>query len=127
MKMYEVLDLPAFYAKLKQINLPIKTAYKLNKIFAACDAEVQFYQTQFKDIIESYAEKDIDGNFIYIDDEQKAVKVKEGKESECQQKMNELLNLDVDIKCDSLLTLDELGFLNLSIEEYKPLFPFIKE
>lgn len=125
MKLYEILAFRSLYEKIKDTSLPIKITYKLTKLFHRVQDELNFYQTEQYKILESIALKDNDGNYIYTEDGN-GIKIEEGKEKECEEKMNELLNIDV-IVDDISFSLDELESLQLSIEDMNCLMPLIKE
>ena len=125
MKLYEILAFRSLYEKIKDTSLPIKITYKLTKLFHRVQDELNFYQTEQYKILESIALKDDDGSYVYTEDGN-GIKIKEGKEKECEEKMNELLNIDV-IVDDIYFSLDELESLQLSIEDMNCLMPLIKE
>jgi ACT domain-containing protein len=125
MKLYEILAFRSLYEKIKDTSLPIKITYKLTKLFHRVQDELNFYQTEQYKILESIALKDDDGSYVYTEDGN-GIKIKEGKEKECEEKMNELLNIDV-IVDDISFSLDELESLQLSIEDMNCLMPLIKE
>lgn len=125
MKLYEILAFRSLYEKIKDTSLPIKITYKLTKLFHRVQDELNFYQTEQYKILESIALKDDDGSYVYTEDGN-GIKIEEGKEKECEEKMNELLNIDV-IVDDISFSLDELESLQLSIEDMNCLMPLIKE
>lgn len=125
MKIYEILEFRALYDKIKDIELPMRLSYKFLKLFKKIQDEIDFYQKEQFKILEEFALKDDNGNFQYTEDKT-GVKIKEGTELECEQKMTELLNIDAEIE-NIKFTLDELEKLNLSIEDTKCLMPLIEE
>lgn len=110
---------------LNQQSFKIQTAYKVSKIMAFCDKESSFYDTQLSKIIAEYAEKDSDGNIIYLDDQN--VKVPPDKTVEAQQKVNDLLEVEVDDKELKKLTMEELSTLNLTVKLFEAIKPFLEE
>lgn len=108
-----------------QQSFKIQTAYKISKIIAFCDKEASFYDTQLSKIIAEYAEKDSDGNIIYLDDQN--IKVPPDKTAEAQQKINELLEVEIDDKELKKLTMEELSTLDLTIKLFETIKPFLEE
>ena len=46
-------------------NLPLKAAYKLNKIRKAVEKEGEFYSEKFQEILNDYAKKDENGELVF--------------------------------------------------------------
>ena len=46
-------------------TLPLKGAYKLNKIKKAVEKENEFYVEKFQEIVNKYAKTDENGNLVY--------------------------------------------------------------
>ena len=93
MKMFEILELEGLLQKLTQKELPIRTLYKVDKLIKLVGKEKDFYQTQFQALVDIYAERDENGNYLYTDESAEAVKIIPDKIAECQSKMNELVNI----------------------------------
>ena len=108
-KMAKVLNLNPIYQKVKAQVLPVKTAYKFSKLFNVLDKEAHFYSEELNKLIMEYAERDETGAPKMIDN---------GTGVQLQK--------DVDVP-DVSFTLEELDKLELSIEEFDLLFPFITE
>jgi hypothetical protein len=125
MKLYEVLEFRALYEKIKSIDLPVRLSYKFLKFFRKIQDEIDFYQKEQFKILDEFGIKDEKGNLEYTEDKS-GVKIKEGTEEICHKKMEELLNLDIEIK-DVNFSLDELEQLNLSLEDLNCLMQFIEE
>ena len=128
MKMNEVIELSNLYETIKDIKMPLKTSYKFSRLMRQVQTEIEFYQTKFKELVDEYAERDNNGEYIYSDDGQ-SISIIKGKEQECNEKIAELQNLDVDIK-DISFSFDELETLenlNLSVAQMSCLIPLIKE
>ena len=94
MKMTQILEFKSFYNKVKDTQLPIKTAYKFSKLIGKLDEEIKFFQTQFQHIVEKYGEKDENGKFKLTEDEQGVV-IKQENLLACQKEIEELHNLDI--------------------------------
>lgn len=127
MKMFEILELEGLLQKLTQKELPIRTLYKVDKLIKLVGKEKDFYQTQFQALVDTYAERDENGNYLYTDESAEAVKIIPDKIAECQSKMNELVNIEITDVPDISFTFEELDSLTLSYAEARPLMNFIKE
>ena len=125
MKMYEILDLQNLYNSIAQIKLPLKTTYKFTKLMKRAEEEINFYQEKFREIVEEYGAKDEDGQYKMSPDGMSVVIIP-GKESECNSKLVELRNLEVEIN-DIKFTIEELDGLNISISELGCLMPLIED
>ena len=126
MKMFEILELEGLLQKLTQKELPIRTLYKVDKLIKLVGKEKDFYQTQFQALVDTYAERDENGNYLYTDNSAEAVKIIPDKIAECQSKMNELVNIEITDVPDISFTFEELDSLTLSYAEARPLMNFIK-
>ena len=124
-KMAKVLNLNPMYQKVKAQVLPVKTAYKFSKLFSALNKEAHFYSEELNKLIMEYAEHDETGAPKMIDNGTGVQLQKEYVEL-VQEKCNELWNLEVDVP-DVNFTLEELDKLELSLEEFDLLLPFITE
>ena len=124
-KLIEVISITQLYENLKGLSLPIKTLYKLNCLKKESDFHLIFYNDNLLKIIEEYAERDdngelkrsIDGSEILINKE---------KVRQCQDRINELLNLDIEIP-DTFFSIEEFNNIEMTLEEFQGLLPFIKE
>lgn len=125
LKMYQIIPFENFYTRIKSFVLPIKISYKLSKLARAIEQEKTFYQSKVQEIIEEYGERDENGE-LKLTDDKTAFVIKEDKVLECQQKMNELLELEIDIE-EIKFSIDELEDLKLSPQEMDALIPFITE
>jgi hypothetical protein len=124
MKMYEVLALQSFYARVQDKKMPIKTAYKLSRLAKRAEEEAQFYQKEFGRIVDEYAQKE-NGQLVYSDD-MASIKIIPGKEDECGEKLVELRELDVDLS-QFEFTIDEFDSLELTLAEMSSILPLIKD
>ena len=125
MKMNKINDFQKFYNQIKNNEMPIKTAFKLNKLFNQIDKEALFYQDEFNKIIQKYAKRDDNNNYVYTEDGN-SILIIDGKQTECNEKLAELYNLEVDVG-EHQFTLDELDCLKISLNDMNCLMPFIVE
>lgn len=107
-----------------QQNLPLKVAYKLNKIKQAVDKESDFYSEKFQEIINNYAKKDEEGNLVFSEDGEQ-IMIQDGKIEECNKALEDLQNLEVEID-NYNLTIDDFGEdLTCTPDELETLMPFL--
>lgn len=124
MKIVEALNFLELYLKIREQNLPLKTAYKLNKLARRLENEQTFYHENLRKILSQYAEKDENGE-IKFDETGNIVLIRETIQ-ECNKELTELQNLIIeDIGVE--FTLDELGGLEISPMELSCLFSLITE
>ena len=105
-------------------SLPLKVAYKLNKLKKAVETEGEFYSNKFQEIVDTYAKKDENGNIVFSDDGNQ-IMIKEGMVDECNQALEDLQSLTVEIdNCN--LTIDDFGDnIECTPEELEALMPFL--
>lgn len=107
-----------------QQHLPLKVAYKLNKIRQAVDKEGDFYSEKFQEIINNYAKKDEEGNLVFSEDCEQ-IMIQEDKIEECNKALEDLQNLEVEID-NYNLTIDDFGEdLTCTPNELEALMPFL--
>ena len=124
MKMFEVLELQNLYNSIVNIKLPLKTTYKFTRLMRRAEEEISFYQEKFREIVEEYGVKE-NGEYKLTSDGQSIVIIP-GKEVECNQKLAELRNLDVQI--DNIkFTIEELDGIDVSISELACLMSLIED
>ena len=106
-------------------TLPLKGAYKLNKIKKAVEKEGEFYTEKFQEIVEKYAKHDDDGQLVFSEDGSQ-IMIKDGMVDECNQALEDLQSLEVEIE-NYGLSLEDLGEdLECTPEELEALMPFMK-
>ena len=123
MKMFEVLMLQNFYTSVQDKKMPIKTAYKLSRLARRVEEEAQFYQKEFARIVDEYALKE-NGQLVYSED-MASIKIIPGKEDECNTKIIELKELEVDLS-DFEFSIEEFEDLQLTLAQMSAIFPLIK-
>ena len=106
-------------------TLPLKGAYKLNKIKKAVEKESEFYSDKFQEIVDTYAKHDDDGNLVFNEDGSQ-IMIKDGMVDECNQALADLQELEVQIE-NYGLTLEDLGNeLECTPDELEALMPFME-
>ena len=123
--MRQVLALQPVYDLIKKKTLPIKTAYKLSRLFKVIDSEARFYTEQLNTIIEQYALRDENGDKVTTN-EGNSIQIAPDYIDLTSKKINELLSLDVELP-DLMFSLDELDSLGLTMEEVNAFFPLIQD
>jgi hypothetical protein len=124
LKMYEIIDLPLIFGKLKGQKLPFKTAYKIVLFTQEVQKHVDFYQESFRNLLAEYGKKDEQGNLVPTSDGQGVLLVEETM-SEAYTKLGELRKLDVELP-DSKFSIDDFDGIEISPEEMMLIMPFIE-
>ena len=106
-------------------NLPLKGAYKLNKIKKAVEKENEFYVEKFQEIVNTYAKTDENGELVYSEDGNQIL-IKDGMVDECNQALEDLQKLEVQIE-NYGLSLEDLGEdVECTPDELEALMPFME-
>ena len=106
------------------VDLRLKVAYKLNKMKKSIDSESGFYSEKFQKIIDEYAKKDDDGNVVFNDDGSQII-IQEDKIEECNDALEDLQKLEVEIDNQNL-TIDDFGEdVKCTPEDLELLMPFL--
>ena len=106
-------------------SLPLKGAYKINKIKKAVEKESEFYREKFQEIVDQYAQKDENGEVVFSEDGNQ-IMIKDGLIDECNKALADLQELEVEID-NYNLALDDLGEdVECTPEELEALMPFIE-
>lgn len=122
--MYQVLGILGIYERVRELKVSAKVAYKFNKLCNALKNDGDFYRVELNKIIERYGERDESGSLI--PSEYGGVKIKSEDMPTAQKEINNLDTLEVDAP-DIKFTVDELDGLQLSIEDFNRILPFIEE
>lgn len=105
-------------------NVPLKGAYKLNKIRQVAEKEGEFYVAKFQEIIDTYAKKDEQGNLIFSGDNEQIL-IQEDKIDECNKALDELQNIKIEVN-NYDLTIEDLGDnCECTPDELEALMPFM--
>ena len=105
-------------------KLPLKVAYKLNKLKKAVETEGEFYTNKFQEIVDNYAKKDENGQVVFSEDGNQ-IMIQDGKIEECNQALADLQELTVEIdNCN--LTIEDFGEdVECTPEDLEALMPFL--
>lgn len=125
LKMYQIIDLPLFFEKVKSQKLPFKTSYRLTMFIQEAQKHIDFYQENFRNLLIEYSQKDENGNPKPTEDRQGVLLVEETM-NEAYTKLAELRDLDVELP-DTKFSVDDFGSIELSPEEMIVIMPFITE
>lgn len=105
-------------------NLPLKVAYKLNKIRKAVDENAEFYSEKFQKIVQDYAKKDDEGNLVFSEDGNQ-IMIQDDKILECNKELEELQELEVEIE-NYNLTIEDFGDdIECTPDQLEALMPFL--
>ena len=124
-KMYQIIDFPSFFEKVKSQKLPFKTSYRLTILTQEIGKHINFYQEKFRELIFTYSEKDEAGNPVTTDDGQ-GIKLAEATRQEAYNQLTELRSLDVELP-DTKFSIDDFSDVELSPMEMNIILPFIAE
>lgn len=101
----EGIQIKNILANLINKKMPIKTSYKVMKIVTAIEGEETFFDQKMNLIITEFGSKNEKGDFIYSGEN--TIKIQEGKEEECQDRVKELESIEIEIP-DVKISLEEL-------------------
>ena len=121
----KVIHFSKFYSEVKATKIPVKTAYKLNKLATAIDEQNKFYGEQLRLILGDCAERGEDGNYILTNDNI-GVKILDDKKQEFMDRLSELLLLEVELP-DITFNIEEFGNIELTMESFNLITPFLKD
>lgn len=124
MKLIDVVNFHQFYNTIKSQKLPFSVAYRLAKIVKASELEVELYFENFRSILDTYAEKDENGQLRPTDDGA-GVKLRPGVEYQCALEFKQLQEAEVEIPSISFAPEDFDG-VEISAEHLLALMPFFK-
>ena len=126
MKIIDALNFLEAYSSIKNKPLKINIIYKLSKCLEECEKERDFYQQQLANILNKYAKKDENGNFIYTN-EKTGILINESQQQVCEKELSELLTLDININEKYFIKITDIADLELDIETFNKIKPFIVE
>lgn len=122
--MDQIIDFRDNGGFLSDTNLPLKVAYKLNKIRKAVEKESEFYVEKFQEIVHTYAKTDDNGEIVFSEDGSQIL-IKDGMVEECNNALTELQGLEVQIE-NYNLSIDDFGEdLQCTPDQLNALMPFM--
>lgn len=122
--MTEGLQFVELYNKIKNMSLPIKVAFTLNKIYKEMENDINFYNEKLGEIIQKYGQKDEDGNPVFSSDGTMIEIIPELRE-ECMEKQKEINSLEIEVS-EYSININDLEKIDLTVSELSVLMPFIK-
>lgn len=125
LKIYQLTDLPTFFDKVKTQKLPFKTSYHLTLLIQEVEKHINFYQEQFRNLLNEYGKKDENGNLIPTEDGQ-GIMLAEETMNEAYAKLAELRELEVTLP-EVKFSVDDFANVELSPQEMVIIMPFIQE
>lgn len=123
MKLSLVENLYTIIKSFQEKEMPIKLSYKFSKIFDSIESDYQFFFTQLRKILDKYAEKDENGEFIQNDGH---IPFKKDCFELAEKALNDLYETEITLP-KITFTLDELEGLDIKPYELRALLPFIEE
>lgn len=91
----EILNKVQILQTITQRQLPVKVSYAIAKNITTINRETKIFENEKAKIISEYAIKDESGNPKLEDGQLIFI---EGKEEECNEKYNELLDIEIDLE-----------------------------
>ena len=123
--MDQIIDFRNNNGLFSEKNLPLKAAYKLNKIRKAVEKEGEFYGEKFQEILDKYAKKDENGELVFSEDGEQ-IMIQDGMVEECNKELTNLQELEVQIE-NYGLTIDDFGEdIECTPDELEALMPFME-
>lgn len=109
---------------LQEQKMSLQAAYNISKIFDHARENYYFYKQEFDKLIGEYSQKDDKGEYVYLEDG--SVAIDPDRVNECSAAMKDLENLQVEIP-DYSMTMNCIGDLKLTLEQFNLLKPFVKD
>lgn len=125
MQMSSVLSAQSAIQKLQSKPMPLKITYNLTKLYKALSVEADFYNEKLNEIVQTYGDRDEEGNLKPTADG-RGVQIQKDRLEEAQSKLNELYTIEATLP-DIKLSVETLGDVELTLEETNALMPFFEE
>lgn len=126
-KLNDVLNSEETLKKLMDVPMKGKVAYKIARIAREVDKESQLFNDGRNKLIEKYAERDEENNFILNNDGQAYIDIENSEKVEqFSNELKELLETEIEVNAEKL-TLDDLDEAGLTPKDFNQLMTFIEE
>ncbi len=125
MQMSSVLSAQSAIQKLQSKPMPLKITYNLTKLYKALSTEADFYNEKLNEIVQTYGDRDEEGNLKPTADG-RGIQIQKDRLEEAQSKLNELYTIEATLP-DIKLSVETLGDVELTLEETNALMPFFEE
>lgn len=125
LKMYQIIEFPEFFEKIKTEKLPFKISYKFTLLAQEIEKHMTFYYEKLREIVMQYGEKNEEGELVPTDDGE-GIKLIADTINEANARVAELRNLEVELP-DIKFNIEMLEDLKLSLLEMNVLLPFVEE
>jgi hypothetical protein len=122
MKLINLINARRVIQKYATEKISMALAYKMMKIMRNTDSDEEFYSTRFREIINSYGQKDEDGKLVLSGE---AISLIPDTASDCQKAIKELEDTEVEMSLK--LPLAELSELKMSMTDLFALENLIQE
>lgn len=123
-KIQDIVNAIETFNVMSNKEMPIKTSFKVARIAKELDKEYQLFNDTRRKAIETYGEKDENGE-LKIDDKGNVALIQDKIET-FSAEMNELLNNEVSLNTEPF-TLSELEGITLTPAQTSTLLPFVEE
>jgi len=123
--MEQIIDFRNSEDAFGNMNLPLKAAYKLNKIRKAVEKEGDFYGEKFQEILDKYAKKNENGELVFSDDGSQ-IMIKDDMIEECNKELSDLQTLEVQIENYNLTIKDFGEDIECTPDDLEALMPFME-
>lgn len=100
MKITDILNVAPTLQEMINKKFPGATSFKIARLMRELDKEIQLFDKQRTEIAQEYGEKDASGQLVLT--EEGNVKIIESKIEECNDKLESIINTEIEINADKL-------------------------
>ncbi len=122
----QIIKFPSFFQEIQSLKLPIKLAFKLSQIKNELNFHIDFYWENLQKISLEYAQLDDEG-FPRMTENGQGMLLKPDCVQECSQKIEELGALNIELPDSLKIDISYLEDLELTMQSFEAIMPFIKE